>query len=277
MPITLNVNGEERTTGRNPLTPLVDVLRDEFFLTGAKPVCREGICGACIVELDGQPVMSCLVPVGAAEGCEIRTAEALSSGGNPSPLQQAMLDHDVVQCGMCFPGMMVTLTSFFAHNPKPSREEIKVALVGNICRCTGYERLIDAALAFVHRNSTKMTPDLSNATMNFPRRDAHDKLQGRTRYTVDLGRPGMLHALLLRSEVASARIIDVDISRARNMPGVRAIAVAEDAPGMHGIGIADHPLFAKAKVRYHGEPLAAIAADTLEQAQAAAAAILVTL
>ena len=84
----------------------------------------------------------------------------------------------------------------------------------------------------------------SNAVMDLPRRDAGDKLQGRTRYTVDRARPGMLHAVQLRSQVASARIVRIDVSRARKMPGVRAIATAEDAPGRHGLGIADHPLFA---------------------------------
>ncbi|WP_137391031.1 xanthine dehydrogenase family protein molybdopterin-binding subunit [Rhodoligotrophos defluvii] len=117
--------------------------------------------------------------------------------------------------------------------------------------------------------------DASNVTMNLPRRDARDKLLGRTRYTVDRKHPGMLHAALRRSDIASARIIKVDITDASRMPGVRAIALAADAPGMHGIGIADHPLFARDAIRFHGEPIAAVAADTQAQAQAAAAAIVV--
>ena len=121
------------------------------------------------------------------------------------------------------------------------------------------------------------TADPSNVTMNLPRRDARDKLLGRTRYTVDRMLPRMLHAAILRSEVASARILKIDITRARQMPGVRAIALAEDAPGMHGIGIADHPLFASGVIRFHGEQIAAVAADTYEQAQAAARAIEVEL
>ena len=116
-----------------------------------------------------------------------------------------------------------------------------------------------------------------NAVMDLPRRDASDKLQGRTRYTVDRGRPGMLHAVQLRSTVASARIVRIDVSIAQKMPGVRAIAMAEDAPERHGLGIADHPVFATDFIRYDGEPIAVIAADTLEQAQAAAAAIVVEL
>jgi len=120
-------------------------------------------------------------------------------------------------------------------------------------------------------------PDPSTVTMNLPRRDARDKLLGRTRYTVDRARPGMLHAAILRSEVASARILSIKTARARQMPGVRAIALAEDAPGMHGIGIADHPLFASGVIRFHGEQIAAVAADTYEQALAAAHAIEVEL
>jgi CO/xanthine dehydrogenase Mo-binding subunit len=111
------------------------------------------------------------------------------------------------------------------------------------------------------------------AVMNFARRDARDKLRGRTQYTIDHVRPGTLHAFLLRSEVASARIVRLDLSKARMMPGVRAIATAEDAPGLFGIGIADHPLFARDIIRYDGEAIAAVAAETLEQAKAAAAAI----
>jgi CO/xanthine dehydrogenase Mo-binding subunit len=117
----------------------------------------------------------------------------------------------------------------------------------------------------------------SDAVMNLPRRDARDKLQGRTRYTVDRALPGMLHAVQLRSTVPSARIVSIDATAARKMPGVRAIAMADDAPGRHGIGLADHPLFATGIIRYDGEPLAAVAADTLAQAEAAAAAIVVEL
>lgn len=135
------------------MTPLIDVIRDEFLLTGAKSVCREGVCGACTVHLDGRPVVSCLIPIGTIEGGDVRTVESLATEGDLSLLQQIMEDHDVVQCGMCFPGILMTLTSFFQVRPNADRDEIRAALVGNICRCTGYERLIDAAVAFVKRTS----------------------------------------------------------------------------------------------------------------------------
>jgi len=118
-----------------------------------------------------------------------------------------------------------------------------------------------------------MVPPEASAVTNLPRRDARDKLGGRTRYTIDQAGPGTLQAVIRRSEIASARILAVDVSIARSMPGVRAVITAEDAPGRHGIGVIDHPLLARDVIRYHGEPLAAVAADTIEQARAAAAAI----
>jgi CO/xanthine dehydrogenase Mo-binding subunit len=120
-------------------------------------------------------------------------------------------------------------------------------------------------------------PEPANATMNYPRRDARDKLRGRTRYTIDQIRPAMLHGALARAQVPSARILNIDVAAARKMPGVRAIVTAADAPHRHGIGVADHPLFATDRIRYDGEPIAAVAAETLAQAHAAAAAIVVEL
>ena len=143
----LIINGESRAIVTDPRRALLDVLRDDCGLTGAKAVCREGFCGACTVHLDGLPVPSCLIPAGSAEGCQIVTIEGLAPHGTPNRVQQAFLDHDVVQCGMCFPGMAMVLTDFLDRNPSPSRHQVKVALAGNICRCTGYERIIDAVLS----------------------------------------------------------------------------------------------------------------------------------
>lgn len=147
MAIELDINGETRVLHVDPRTPLIDVLRDTLRLTGAKSVCREGFCGACTVHVDGEPVPACLRPVGLLAGRSIVTIEGISPPGEFNVVQQAFIDHDVVQCGMCFPGMVMTLTDFLSRNPAPSRDQVKTALVGNICRCTGYERIVDAVMS----------------------------------------------------------------------------------------------------------------------------------
>jgi len=149
MAVSLIVNGERMTSSADPMTPLVDVLREEFHLTGAKPVCREGFCGACMVLLDGAPALSCLMPLALAENGEIRTVEGLAANGTLTPIQAALEAYDAVQCGMCFPGMVVSLTHVLATTPSPTRDEILMALTGNICRCTGYERIVEAALSAI--------------------------------------------------------------------------------------------------------------------------------
>jgi len=153
MSIYINVNGEDRVFDGKAMTPLLDVLRNTFFLTGTKDVCREGFCGACMVNVDGVPMVSCLTPVGLAEKKCIVTVEGLGREGGLSPLQQALEDLDAVQCGMCFPGMIVSLTKLIEQNPTATRDEIKRGLAGNICRCTGYERIIDAALMLCEEGS----------------------------------------------------------------------------------------------------------------------------
>ena len=147
MPLGLTVNQESRTSAAAPMTPLIDVLRDEFHLTGAKPVCREGFCGACLVLVDDVPALSCLTPLAFAEGRSVVTVEGLAGSVELSPVQAALEANDAVQCGMCFPGMVVTLTHLLRVEPAPERDAVREALVGNACRCTGYERIVDAALA----------------------------------------------------------------------------------------------------------------------------------
>lgn len=146
MRLSLTVNGDHLTSGAEPDTPLVDVLREEFHLTGAKPVCREGFCGACMVLIDGNPTPSCLMPVALGQGCDIRTVEGLTANGGLNPIQVALEACDAVQCGMCFPGMVVSLTHLLTIRPAATRDDIRAALTGNVCRCTGYERIIEAAL-----------------------------------------------------------------------------------------------------------------------------------
>jgi carbon-monoxide dehydrogenase small subunit len=146
MAVRIKLNGEERSFDGDVVTPLLDVLRNSFFLTGVKDVCREGFCGACMVHVDGVPVISCLTPVGLVDAKSVLTIEGLGDGDDLVPLQLALQEGDAVQCGMCFPGMVMSLTNLLAQNPLATRDEIKRGLSGNVCRCTGYERIVDAAL-----------------------------------------------------------------------------------------------------------------------------------
>lgn len=146
MAIMLNVNGDAHSYHGDPMTPLADVLRDDLLLTGTKSVCGEGFCGACMVHVEGKPRVSCLCPVGLVDGLSVATIEAMAVDGAPNPIQQALEDVDAVQCGMCFPGMVMTLTAFLKEKPGADRAAFKAQLAGNICRCTGYERIVDAAL-----------------------------------------------------------------------------------------------------------------------------------
>ena len=151
MTLEIEVNGELRRLSADPMTPLAEALRTDCFLTGTKIACAEGFCGACTVLLDGAPAMSCLLPAGLAAGRSVRTVESLAdaAGGTLSPLQAAMEGHDAVQCGMCFPGILMNLTALFEGDPAPDRDAIRAALDGNVCRCTGYERIVEAALSLV--------------------------------------------------------------------------------------------------------------------------------
>ncbi|GKQ49656.1 (2Fe-2S)-binding protein [Bradyrhizobium sp. Ce-3] len=146
MGFSLTVNGDRLSCAADPAIPLVDILREELHLTGAKPVCREGFCGACMVLVDGEPMPSCLLPAALADGRDIRTVEGLAPHGQLNRIQAALEAADAVQCGMCFPGMVVTLTHLLATRPDATRDDILMVLTGNVCRCTGYERIVEAAL-----------------------------------------------------------------------------------------------------------------------------------
>jgi len=143
-PIRLQVNGFEYDLLIKPHWTLVDILRDELGLTGTKKGCRKGECGACTVIVDGQAVLSCLSLAIQMEGKRILTIEGLSPDGKLHALQDAFVRYGAIQCGYCTPGMIMTASAFLQKNPLPSEEEIKKALSGNLCRCTGYVKIIEA-------------------------------------------------------------------------------------------------------------------------------------
>lgn len=148
-PLTMRVNGQNVTVNIHADELLVDVLRDRLGLTGTKIGCNEGECGACTVIMDGQPVLSCLIPAMRAQGRDILTIEGLGDGETLHPLQQAFVDHGAVQCGYCIPGFIMSAKALLDAKPHPSREEIKEAIAGNLCRCTGYVKIIEAIEAAV--------------------------------------------------------------------------------------------------------------------------------
>lgn len=146
--IRVTVNGTAYERKIEPRLLLADFLRHELGLTGTHLGCEHGVCGACTIQLDGEAVRSCLMLAVQANGREIRTVEGLAApDGALSPLQQAFREHHGLQCGFCTPGMLTTLDAFLGENPKPSEQEVREAISGNICRCTGYQQIVDAVLA----------------------------------------------------------------------------------------------------------------------------------
>ena len=147
IPIALTVNSRRRALDVRPHHTLLEALRDEMGLTGTKECCSEGECGACTVLLDGRAVTSCLVLAVEADGAEVVTIEGLASGGRLDALQQAFIDKGAVQCGFCIPGMIMAAKYLLMTTPHPTVEDIQAGLAGNLCRCGGYSRIIDAVVS----------------------------------------------------------------------------------------------------------------------------------
>ncbi len=144
--VTTTINGEPTEYLCHPQQTLLDILRDELRLTGSKEGCSTGDCGACSVTLDGRLVCSCLVLGAEAEGHEIETIEGMADGDTLHPLQQKFLEHAALQCGVCTPGFLVAAKALLEKNPDPSETEVRYWLAGNLCRCTGYDKIIRAVL-----------------------------------------------------------------------------------------------------------------------------------
>jgi aerobic carbon-monoxide dehydrogenase small subunit len=144
MRVVFEVNGRRREAEVPPMRRLLDVLREDLRLTGTKEGCGEGECGACSVLLDGEVVNACLIPVCQAQGAAVVTVEGLARDSRLDPLQQAFLECGGTQCGICTPGMLIAARALLDANPRPTRDEIKEAIAGNLCRCTGYVKIIDA-------------------------------------------------------------------------------------------------------------------------------------
>ncbi len=142
--LRLKVNGELKEVATETSKTLLEVLREDLGLTGTKHGCEVGECGTCTILIDNQPILSCLALGVESEGAEIVTVEGLMKDGRPHPLQRAFADSGATQCGYCIPGIILTAKALLDENPHPSRDEIRAALAGNLCRCTGYVKILDA-------------------------------------------------------------------------------------------------------------------------------------
>ena len=147
IPLGLTVNGETHDVLVEPHRTLLDVLRTDLGLTGTKENCLEAECGVCTVLLDGVAVNSCILLAAQCPGRAITTIEGLAAPGTTHPMQQAFIDHGAVQCGYCIPGMILSATAYLDENPSPTEAEVREALAGNLCRCTGYQKIADAVLS----------------------------------------------------------------------------------------------------------------------------------
>jgi carbon-monoxide dehydrogenase small subunit len=156
--LRLRVNGQSHEVLAHPAERLLDVLRDRLGLTGAKEGCATGQCGACTVLMDGRPVASCMMFAANAAGREITTIEGLAPPGELHPIQSAFLEHGAVQCGFCTPGMVLAAKALLDDNPSPTDDDIRRALTGNLCRCTGYRKIFDAIKSLARKSPARKSP-----------------------------------------------------------------------------------------------------------------------
>jgi aerobic-type carbon monoxide dehydrogenase small subunit (CoxS/CutS family) len=278
------VNGRRVVRRVKPSQRALDFLRDDLHMTGTKEGCGAGECGTCSVFVDGVLVKSCLLPVAKIAGRAVETIEGLAASGQMSAVQKAFHKSGASQCGYCIPGMVMAATAALRLNPDADREEIKQRLGGNICRCTGYQKIFDAvemARDFLNGKLSAAAFDELDAEdgkyigVNVRRIDAPSKVTGALRYAGDMVLPNMLHVQVLRSPHPHARIVSIDTTDAEALPGVEAIVTASDVPGQDGFGVFvnDQPVMARDKVRYVGEAVAAVAAEDLDAARRAIAKI----
>ena len=282
---TLNftVNDQLETIDVAPRTRLLDALRVDMGLTGTKEGCGTGDCGSCTVLLDGKAVNSCMVLALQAEGRNITTIEGFGKPGTLHPIQQAMVQCGGIQCGFCTPGMVLSLKGLLDENPRPDEKEIRVAISSNLCRCTGYSKILDAAKAVVDRAATPGAASSGNGNAKseddpvgsrMVRTDAAEKVTGRAVYAEDIRLPRMIYGVLVRSPHAHAEILSIDTSEAEKLPGVKAVVTGHDVEmGYYGIDLQDQQIFALKKARFMGEPVAAVAATTRDIAREAASKV----
>ena len=280
--LDLTVNGRRVRKTVDPSLRLLDFLREELLLTGTKEGCGEGECGACTVIMDGKATKACLVPVSRADGATLITIEGLSRGDALHPVQAAFIHCGGAQCGFCTPGMVMSTVAALDRHPDLTDDELKEAIAGNICRCTGYTKIFDS----INLARDIVTGRVDPAVLDVPypesyighrqqRIDGRGKLTGASKYAADVTLPGQLYMKVVRPPFAHARILAIDTSEAEAYPGVEAVLTWKDVPGAnhHGVSLVDQPVFCQDRVCYLGDSVAAVVAESDEIACKAAALV----
>jgi aldehyde oxidoreductase len=285
--IRLRVNGTWRELIVDAETVLLDLLREDLRLTGAKQSCdRKGQCGACTVVVNRKAVHSCLTRVADLEGADVITVEGLGTPDNPHLIQEAFVLSGAIQCGFCTPGMIMAAKVLLDENPNPTAGDIKQALRRNLCRCTGYKKIIEAVQLAGRFLRGELTPDSVRPQaakgimgVSHPRPSSMAKACGTAYFTADYHIKGALELAVLRSSLPHARIVSIDASEAEKMPGVAGVLTAADVKGTNILKylVADRPVLCRDKVRYIGDPILAVAADTRMNAEAALSKVQVRL
>lgn len=290
--INLNVNGRQYSVDAVAGETLSTLLRERLRLTGTKIGCEEAECGACTVLVDGQPMMSCVYPAERADGKTIVTIEGLAQRVHEEmklhPLQEAFVEHGAVQCGFCIPGQIMTAYALLKRNPNPNSEDIRFALKDTLCRCAGYPSIENAIIAAAEALRTgepvQKPTHIPNSIHEHKtvghkhlRPEAVEKVTGDAIYTDDLKFDGMLYAKAKRAMIPHGFLKKLDVSKAKALPGVVSVLTAADVPAEknHGLVIFDWPVMVGVgeRVRYVGDALAIVAAETLDIAEQALALI----
>ncbi|MBL8381818.1 MAG: molybdopterin-dependent oxidoreductase [Burkholderiales bacterium] len=256
--VALTVNGRQVELHCAPAKRLAYALREELGLTGTKLGCDAGDCGACTVLVDGRQACACLMPVAQAAGRTVVTVEGLAPDGRLNRLQRAFLRHGAAQCGICTPGMLMAATDLLTRNPTPTEAEVRDALGGVLCRCTGYRKIIDAVLATATAESDAAPPAAGNAVGHrLPRLDGPAKVTGTEAFGADRAPAGALFLRVIRSPHPRARFTIGDLAAfCRSHPAVEGVITAADVPE-NSFAVfptpKDQPVLADGHVRFRGE------------------------
>lgn len=270
--INIKINGKNFDLLIEEHEMLSHVIREKVGLTGTKIGCDQGSCGACTVLVNKEPVLSCITPAMRFDGAEITTIEGVSKNGELHRLQEKFVEKGAIQCGFCTPGMIITSLDFLEKNPKPSLHEIKDALSGNVCRCTGYKKIVEAVAEYAEEKNTgkiikrKKEKETGTVGVGRPYIESTKKVQGIADYADDHKFKDALHVKFVKSLFPHAKILSIDTTEAMAIPGVRYIATGKELPITFGVLplSQDETAMAIEKTRYAGEIVAAVAADTEE-------------